>query len=324
MIREPDEEQLPMHVIEHLERARKPLFSYEIIPPPRGKSAQEILDIVEQVMPYDPPFIDVTSHGAEAYYEENGAGTIRRRVRKKRPGTISICGIIQNRYNIDTVPHLLCRGFTREETEDAVIELNFLGINNVLAIRGDETNYKKPVQSHRTVNAYASELVSQLGNLKSGQYLEDLSGSEPIDMCIGVGGYPEKHVESPNIKSDVAYLKKKTDAGADYIVTQMFFDNQCFFDFVDRCRAAGITVPIIPGLKILSGTRQLTTIPKNFHVNVPEELVDEIAEKPAHVKEIGIEWGVKQCRDLLDHGVRCVHFYIMSDAGAVVKVIESI
>jgi methylenetetrahydrofolate reductase (NADPH) len=222
------------------------------------------------------------------------------------------------------VPHLLCRGFTREETEDAVIELNFLGINNVLAIRGDETNYKKPVQSHRTVNAYASELVTQLTKLKQGEYLEDLSGSEPIDMCIGVGAYPEKHIESPNVKTDISYLKKKIDAGADYIVTQMFFDNRCFYDFVDRCREAGITVPIIPGLKILSGTRQLTAVPKNFHVSMPEELVDEITENPTHVKEIGVQWGVKQCRDLLDNGVQCVHFYVMSDAVAVVKVIENL
>lgn len=313
-----------MHVTEHLARSRNPLFSYEIIPPPRGRSAQEILAVVEQILPYEPPFIDVTSHGAEAFYEENNEGNIRRRVRKKRPGTISICGIIQNRYNIDTVPHLLCRGFTREETEDAVIELNFLGINNVLAIRGDETNYKKPVRKHRTANAYASELVRQLHNLKQGQYLDEIANCDAIEMCIGVGAYPEKHVESPNLKTDVGYLKQKVDAGADYVVTQMFFDNQAFFRFVEACRAAGITVPIIPGLKILSSQRQLTSIPKNFHVNMPEELVDEILAGPDHVKEIGIRWGKKQCEELLNGGVPCVHWYVMSDAVAVIEVIKQL
>jgi methylenetetrahydrofolate reductase (NADPH) len=307
-----------------LARAKNPLFSYEIIPPPRGKSAQEILDIVEQLLPYEPPFIDVTSHGAEAYYEENGEGTIKRRVRKKRPGTISICGIIQNRYGIDTVPHLLCRGFTREETEDAMIELNFLGINNVLAIRGDETNYKKPVDKGRSVNVYASELVEQLRKLKQGQYIEELADSDPIDICIGVGGYPEKHVESPNPKTDIMYLKQKVHAGADYIVTQMFFDNRRFFEFVDACRAAGITVPIIPGLKIISSKRQLTSIPKNFHVDMPEELVDEIMQNPKHVREIGVRWGRKQCEELLNGEVQCVHFYVMSDAGAVIDVIKEL
>jgi methylenetetrahydrofolate reductase (NADPH) len=313
-----------MFVTEHLDRAQRTLFSYEIIPPPRGRSAQEILDIVEQIRPYDPPFIDVTSHSAEAYYEENGSGLIRRRVRKKRPGTISICGIIQNRYGIDTVPHLLCRGFTQEETEDAMIELAFLGIENVLAIRGDETNYKKPVGSHRRVNAYAAELVSQLVALREGRYLEEIANTDPIPMCIGVGAYPEKHVEAPNMKTDVAYLKAKVDAGADYIVTQMFFDNAPFFRFVEVCRDAGITVPVIPGLKVINSVKQLTSLPKNFHVNIPETLVDEILESPQHVKEIGVRWAVAQCRELTAADAPCIHFYIMNDATAVTQVIDGL
>lgn len=313
-----------MYVIEHLNKATKPLFSYEIIPPLRGKSARDILDIVEEILPFDPPFIDVTSHSAEAYYEELNDGSIRRHIRKKRTGTISICGIIQNRYNIDTVPHLLCRGFSKEETEDAMIELGYLGIHNVLAIRGDETNYIKPVDSSKSVNAYATELVKQLNSLKKGKYLEDISNSDPIDMCIGVGGYPEKHLEAPNFKSDIQYLKEKVDAGADYIVTQMFFDTSYYTNFVKKCRDAGIAVPIIPGLKILSGVRQITSLPKNFNVTIPEELADEVTENPEHVREIGVNWAIKQCEDLLNSGARCLHFYIMNDTKAVTSVIKKL
>ncbi|RKX27550.1 MAG: methylenetetrahydrofolate reductase [NAD(P)H] [Candidatus Zixiibacteriota bacterium] len=313
-----------MYVTEHLSRAQNPLFSYEIIPPQRGKSARDILDIVEQLQPYNPPFIDVTSHCANAYYEELGDGTLRRRIRRKRPGTMSICGIIQNRYNIDTVPHLLCRGFTREETEDAVIELGYLGIHNVLVIRGDDTNYVKPVGDNRTTNIYSTDLVRQLADLKEGKYLEEIANPDSIEMCIGVAGHPEKHVESPNLTDDIMHLKEKVAAGADYIVTQMFFDSGSYFKFVEKCRKAGIEVPIIPGLKILSTMRQLTSLPKNFHISIPEELVNEISENRKHVKEIGIRWAVRQCRELLEGGVKCVHFFIMNDAMLVTDVVKQL
>lgn len=313
-----------MYVTEHLARAKNPLFSYEIIPPRRGSSAQEILAIVEQVLAYEPPFVDVTSHPAEAYYDEQPDGTIRRHVRRKRPGTISICGIIQNRYNVDTVPHILCRGFTREESEDVMIELNYLGIHNVLAIRGDEPNYHKPVDSSHTVNVYAVELVEQLNDLKRGKYLEDLVDSSPIEMCIGVGAYPEKHFESPNVKTDIGFLKAKIQAGADYVVTQMFYDNKSYYRFVEECSRAGLDVPIMPGLKIINSLHQLTSLPRNFHVSIPEPLVDEIQANPKHVKEIGIRWTTEQARDLLNHGVKCLHFYIMNDAKSVTQVIDSL
>ena len=313
-----------MFVTEHLDKSKHPLFSYEIVPPPRGKSVDNILHIVEQILPYDPPFIDVTAHSAEAYYEELSDGTIKRHIRKKRPGTISICGIIQNRYKIDTVPHLLCRGFTQEETEDACIELNFLGIHNFLAIRGDETNYIAPAKGSNTVNVYASELVEQLIDLKKGTFLEKIADSSPIDMCIGVAGYPEKHVECPNTKTDISYLKRKVDKGADYIVTQMFFDNSSFFEFVKQCRQAGITVPILPGLKVLNNAKQLTSLAKFFNISIPDELVDEVNSSDKHAREIGVNWATKQCQELLNGGVECIHFYIMNDAKSVTKVIENL
>ncbi|HEX2896723.1 MAG TPA: methylenetetrahydrofolate reductase, partial [candidate division Zixibacteria bacterium] len=227
---------------------------------------------------------------------------------------------------IDTVPHLLCRGFSREETEDACIELNYLGIHNFLAIRGDETNYIPPRPGHGTngVNVYAAELVDQLMRLKSGKYLENLDEADPIGMCIGVAGYPEKHVESPNLKTDIAYLKKKVDGGAEYIVTQMFFDNRAFFNFVKECRAAGITVPIIPGLKILNSPKQTTSLPKNFHISIPDALVDEIASNDKHTKDIGVNWAIKQCEELLNGGVPCIHFYVMNGADSVINVIKKL
>jgi methylenetetrahydrofolate reductase (NADPH) len=313
-----------MYVTEHLDRATNPLFSYEIIPPPRGRSARDILDIVERLVPFQPPFIDVTSHGATAEYEKQPDGQVIRRVTLKRPGTISICGIIQNRYNIDTVPHLLCRGFTREETENAMIELNFLGIQNVLAIRGDETNYQKPLSSGRTVNDYANELVEQLDGLRQGTYLEDLADTEPITMCLGVAGYPETHVEANSQDDDIAALKRKVDAGADYIVTQMFFDNAEYFGFVKRCRLAGIQVPIIPGLKVINSVRQLASLPKYFHLNLPTDLVGEINASPDHVREIGRNWAIKQSRELLENGVKCIHFFVVRDVKTVLKTIKSL
>jgi len=313
-----------MHVTEHLEKSRETLFSFEIIPPPRGKTVRDIIRIVEQIAPLDPPFIDVTSHMAEASYDELPDGTIKRRIRKKRPGTISICGIIQNRYGIDTVPHLLCTGFTREETEDAIIELNYLGIQNVLAIRGDESNYNKALGKGRTRNIHAANLVKQLVDLREAQYLDDIANSEPINFCVGVGGYPEKHVEAPNFKNDIRHLKEKVDAGADYIVTQMFFDNADFMAYTRRCREAGIDVPIIPGLKLIDHVRHLRTLPKHFHVTLPDELVDEITESPDHVQEIGRNWGKKQVEGLMNAGAECIHFYVMNDAIPVVEMIREL
>ncbi|MDW7682349.1 MAG: methylenetetrahydrofolate reductase [bacterium] len=313
-----------MKVIEHLQNPSYPHFSFEIIPPMRGKSGQVILGMVEVLKFFSPPFIDVTSHAAVANYEELDSGVIKRRVRRKRPGTIGICGVIQNRFGIDTVAHLLCRGFTQEETEDALIELQFLGIENVFAIRGDDTNYKKPVDPNRRENDFASDLVKQIHNLKNGIYVEEILNAEPLQFCIGVAGYPEKHFEAPNLKIDILNLKKKLDAGADYIVTQMFFDNSKYFRFVEICREACIEAPIIPGIKILHNAKQMCSIPKNFHVELPEELSDELLAEQKHAGEIGFRWALQQCRQLLERSEKHIHFYVMNDANSVAKLIKAL
>lgn len=306
-----------MRVTEHLDRARRPLISFEIIPPLRGGKVQSLLALIDDLMRFEPPFIDITSHAAEVIYEETPQG-IQRRVKRKRPGTLGVCALIQNKYQIDAVPHVICHGFTREETEDFLIELNYLGIDNVLAVRGDDSGYEKPLHHGRSANRYALDLVRQVAAMNEGRYLEeDLLDAEPTDFCIGVGGYPEKHFEAPNMETDIRHLKEKVDAGGEYIVTQMFFDNRAYFDFVDRCRAAGIEVPIIPGLKILSTQRQLTTLPRTFHVDVPTELADEVlAAKPEHAREIGVEWARRQVEELLERGVPAVHLYIMLSSTA--------
>ncbi|MEZ0393418.1 MAG: methylenetetrahydrofolate reductase [Pseudobdellovibrionaceae bacterium] len=311
-----------MKVIEHIEKARNPLFSYEIVPPPRGRSVKDLIDAVEMLSPLDPPWIDVTAHSSVAFYNELADGSIKRRIMKKRPGTIGICGIIQNRFKIDTVAHILCQGFTREETEDALIELGYLGIDNVLALRGDYLNFQKAQSKDRTSNNYAKDLVCQIKDLKRGQYLEEMSETARLDFCVGVAGYPEKHFEAPNMKVDIEYLKQKVDAGSDYIVTQMFFNNQYYFDFVKQCRDAGITVPIVPGLKILRSVEQLKSIPKNFYVDIPEALSDEILKNPTQASEIGKRWALNQVEGLLGGKVPCVHFYVMNDSKLVVDVVR--
>ena len=312
-----------MKVIEHLERASNPLISYEIIPPKRGGSAEQMLSVVDELMPFNPPFIDVTSHSAEVSYKQMPDGSWKRCVKRKRPGTLGLCAAIEARFGIDTVPHLLCQGFTREETEDALIELNYLGIDNVLAIRGDDKGYDKPVPENRSTNEYAIDLVRQISAMNHGEYLEDLMDAAPTDFCVGVGGYPEKHFEAPNLAWDIMHLKEKVDAGAHYVVTQMFFDNEMYFDFLERCRDVGIDVPIIPGLKIISSKRHLRTLPKYFHTDIPEELAAEIeAADPQHVEDVGVEWARRQTEELLSADVPCVHFYIMSSADTVTRVVE--
>ncbi|NNE36541.1 MAG: methylenetetrahydrofolate reductase [NAD(P)H] [Rhodothermales bacterium] len=312
-----------MKITELLDNRKETLISYEIIPPARGGSIQEIFQMVEALVPFDPPFIDVTSHSAQVNYEEMPDGSWQRRVKRKRPGTLGLCASIRGRYGIETVPHLLCEGFTREETEDALIELNYLGIKNVMALRGDESGYSKPLPPTRSRNEFAVNLVDQIVDMNQGRYLEPLIDPATADFCVGVAGYPEKHFQAPNLAWDIANLKRKIDAGAEYVTTQMFFDNQHYFAFVDQCREAGITVPIIPGLKILTSKRQMRMLPTNFHVDIPEEVSSEIeAADPADVAEIGINWATKQASELMDAGAPCLHFYIMKTAKHVTQVVN--
>jgi methylenetetrahydrofolate reductase (NADPH) len=312
-----------MKVIEHLNKARNPLISFELIPPKRGGDITGLLSVLDDITKYNPPFIDITSHAAEVIYEETSTG-IKKKVKRKRPGTLGICALIQNKYNIDAVPHVLTKGFTREETEDFLIELNYLQIQNVLAIRGDDSGYEKPIPEGKSKNPYAVDLVKQIVNMNNGKYLEDsLLDARPTDFCIGVSGYPEKHFEAPNLKTDVKYVKEKVDAGAEYVVTQMFYDNSYYFKFVDLCREMGINVPIIPGLKILTSRAHLTSVPKNFYINIPDEFSDEVmAAKPEHVLDIGVEWAARQVEELLNKNVPSVHFYIMQNSKPIIKLME--
>ncbi len=301
-----------MKVSDFIKSNDKLRISFEIIPPLRGGNISDLQRIIQDLAAYNPPFIDVTSHSAEVIYEETLNG-VQRKVKRKRPGTLGICALIQNKYNIDAVPHILCNGFTKEETEDFLIELRYLGIQNVLALRGDEPSFKKEVSSGRSINNYAIDLVKQIKDLNNGIYLEkDLLNAEKSDFCIGVAGYPEKHFEAPNLDIDIDFLKAKVDAGADYIVTQMFYDNDKFYNFVDLCRKKGINVPIIPGLKIITTKTQLTTIPKNFYIDIPNELVNKIYHaQPEDVMNIGVDWSLKQIEDLFKNGYNLIHFYVM-------------
>lgn len=308
-----------MKVTEHLERAAgQPLISFEIIPPLRGGDLKSLLALIEDLVQHRPPFIDITSHAAEVNYDETPHGIVRR-VKRKRPGTLGVCALIQNKYDIDAVPHVLCQGFSRQETEDFLIELRYLGIDNVLAIRGDDSGYQKKLDHGRTRNFYAVDLIRQISDMNEGKYLEDdLLDADPTDFCVGAAGYPEKHFEAPNLKSDIRWVKEKVAAGADYVVTQMFFDNRYFFEFLEECRKAGIEAPIIPGLKLVGSKRQLKTIPRTFYCEIPTALADEIeAADPDDVMAVGVEWAARQTQELLDAGVPSVHFYIMQSSKAI-------
>ncbi|HEX8548975.1 MAG TPA: methylenetetrahydrofolate reductase [NAD(P)H] [Cytophagaceae bacterium] len=309
-----------MKITEHIKNAKSTLFSFEILPPLKGEDIKSLFAGIEPLMEFNPPFINVTYHREEYIYKNRENGLLEKRTIRKRPGTVGICAAIINRFKVDAVPHIICGGFNRQETEDALIDLKFLGIDNVLALRGDHIKSEGSFIADPDGHRYASELIKQVQDMNNGVYLdEDLQNAVATDFCIGVAGYPEKHFEAPNLKTDLKYLKHKVELGADYVITQMFFDNQKFFDFVKKCREEGINVPIIPGLKPITTERQTTVLPSIFHIDIPEALSDAVekCKSAEEVRQVGIEWSIEQSKELIKFGVPCLHYYSMGKSQAV-------
>ncbi|MBL4861706.1 MAG: methylenetetrahydrofolate reductase [NAD(P)H] [Crocinitomicaceae bacterium] len=315
-----------MKVTDHLKAAKETLFSFEILPPLKGKSIQSIFDGIDPLMEFKPKFINVTYHREEYIYKDRDNGLLEKIAIRKRPGTVGICAAIMNKYQVDAVPHLICGGFSKEETENALIDLQFLGIDNVLALRGDSIKTESNFKPHKDGHEFAVDLISQVTEMNEGSYLIDDIKLEPTNFCTGTAGYPEKHFEAMNLSTDLKYLKAKVDAGAEYIVTQMFFDNKKYFAFVDACRAAGITVPIIPGLKPIKSLNHISFLPKFFHIDYPEELSKELlkCKSSADVSTVGIEWGIHQSKELKAAKVPCIHYYTMSTSKSVKAIAKEI
>jgi methylenetetrahydrofolate reductase (NADPH) len=317
-----------MKVTEHIARRNgRTLFTLELLPPLKGEDFESINQTIDPIIEFCPSFIDVTYHREEIYYKQREDGLLEKKTIRKRPGTVGISAAIKFKYNIDVVPHLICGGFSREETENALIDLYFLGIHNILLIRGDNPVGEKVFKPERDGNAYAIDLVRQVIDMNHGLYLEDsLENPNPTGFCIGVAGYPEKHSEAPNLVTDLTHLKEKVDAGADYIVTQMFFDNKKFFEFEKACRDIGITVPIIPGLKPVSVKSQLSVLPKTFSIEMPEDLVREVEKcsDSQQVRQVGVEWATMQSKELIQHGVPVLHFYSMGKSDNIRKIVKEV
>jgi methylenetetrahydrofolate reductase (NADPH) len=317
-----------MKITEHIANAKgETLFSFEILPPLKGKGIESIYEGISPLMEFKPRFIDVTYHREEYIEKKLPDGSYRKITTKKRPGTVAICAAIMNKYHVDAVPHLICGGFSREETENALIDLAFLGIDNVLALRGDNAKGENTFKPEANGNTNALELLEQIQNLNNGVYLDDeLTDAFPTMFCAGVAGYPEKHHDAPNLKSDMTFLKKKVEAGAEFIVTQMFYNNDKYFEFVDSCREAGITIPIIPGLKPLTTRKQLFVLPKIFHIDLPEDLVDavEACKDDKQAAQIGIEWSIQQSKELKAKGAPVLHYYTMGKSAATYAIAKEV
>lgn len=317
-----------MKVTDYFDNAKgQTLISFEVLPPLKGGSMKAIFDTLDPLMEFKPPFIDVTYHREEFVYVKKKSGYYEKTAIRKRPGTVGICAAIMHRYGVDAVPHLICGGFNKEETENVLIDLNFLDINNVLALRGDARKFDGKFIPEPDGHTYALDMVKQIQDMNQGKYLDDnIEDGEKTNFCIGIAGYPEKHFEAPNLDSDLAFAKKKVEAGADYIVTQMFFDNQHYFNFVDKCREIGINVPIVPGLKPLTKKYQLNAIPRLFHLDLPQVLAEAMmkAKDAATRKEVGIEWAIEQSKELKAKGVPCIHYYTMGDAETIRRIVEKV
>lgn len=314
-----------MKVIDHINAAKDTLVSFEVLPPIKGKGIEALYRHLDPLMEFNPAFINVTYHRSEHVFKKNADGTFQKVIVRKRPGTESICAAIMNRYEVDTVPHLICGGFSVNDTEDALINLQYLGIDNVLVLRGDPAKNESTFEPEPGGHRFASDLLKQVVNLNSGIFLEeDLKGTQGTKFCIGVAGYPEKHSEAPNMETDLQYLKAKIDLGADYIITQMFFDNAKFFAFEKACREIGINVPIIPGLKPIYTKKQLTVLPKTFSIELPAELCNEISKCKADddVEKVGTEWLLQQSRDLKQKGVPVLHYYTLGKPQVVANVVK--
>ena len=319
-----------MRVTDHFDQADgRTLISFEVLPPLKGGSMQAIFDTLDPLMEFKPPFIDVTYHREEYVYKKRPSGYYEKTAIRKRPGTVGICAAIMHRYGVDAVPHLLCGGFTKQDTENALIDLAFLDVQNVLALRGDARKFEGRFVPEKEGHNYACELVGQIVDMNEGRYLDELIKDEhasKTNFCVGVAGYPEKHFEAANLEHDLRYVKEKVDAGADYIVTQMFFDNKKYFDYVDACRKVGINVPIVPGLKPVTKLYQLNALPRLFHVDLPDDLVRGItnAKTPEARTQVGIEWCTAQSRELKERGVPCLHYYTMGDSSTIQAIAEGV
>lgn len=317
-----------MKVIDHINAAKgKTLFSFEILPPMKGQGISNLFNQVEPLMEFDPKFIDVTYHREEFMYKKREKGLLEKVAIRKRPGTVGICAALMNKFHVDTVPHIICGGFSKQETENALIDLDFLGIDNVLALRGDAIKSEARFVPTPGGHAYASDLIGQVTAMNKGQYLDaEVENAFPTNFCIGVAGYPEKHFEAPNFETDLKYLKKKVELGAEYIVTQMFFDNEKYFSFVDKCKQAGIDVPIIPGLKPIATKRQTTILPSIFHIDLPTELMDQIdkCQSDEQVREVGVQWAIAQSKELKEKGAPCLHYYSMGKSDNIQKIAREV
>ncbi len=316
-----------MKVTDHIKEGKDTVISFEILPPLKGKTINSIYDHLDPLMEFKPAFINVTYHRSEQVFKKKADGTFDKVEVRKRPGTVGICAAIMNHYKVDAVPHLICGGFSKQETESALIDLAFLGIDNVLIIRGDaaknETLFEPEPNGHR----YAIDLLKQVADLNNGIYLEeDIRDGSKTQFCIGVAGYPEKHFEAPNLQTDLKYLKAKVDAGADYVTTQMFFDNKKYFDFVKACKETGIDIPIIPGLKPITSKKQLSVLPRTFHVDIPTDLSNEIlkCKTDADVEVVGAEWLLMQSKELKKFGVPVLHYYTLGEPHVIVNTVKQI